>query len=693
VTTNTFQVVAGPATTIAVTSQPPSSVAAGGLFGLTVKAFDRFNNPATGFTGTVTVGIQSGPAGAALGGPITQTAASGVANFGNLFLDTAGTYTLVVTSPGLNTVVTQSVTISALAAAQLTVSTQPPAAVTAGAPFGLSVSALDQFGNLASSFFGSVTVALAGLGQPTLFGTLNVNAGSGTAAFTGLSIDAAGSGDTLIASSSGLTSTVSAPFNVNPAAPTSLVVSISPPTVMTAGALFGLAIAAQDPFGNLATQFSGDITIAIQNNPGNAALNGGPLTVAASGGVSNFHAFITTTSAAAGYTLQATSTGLTPIVAGPIQVVPAAPSAVVVVTQPPSVVSPAAPFGFVAAIEDQYGNIETGDNNPVTVAVPSGAGSTLGGTKTVNASNGEATFSGLTLTQAASAVALQVTSPGVTSTATNPITVGTPSAVAFSTSGVTVDEATGSASLQLSRTGQFQGAVTVNVSTTGGTAVAGVNYTAINETVTFAAGQDTQTVTLPIKNVGALSSSLTVNVGLSSPGPGATLGSITTSTVTIQYVPSTGGGSGAPLVTLSGVVPHKNKKKLVDQLILNFSGALNASEAASVSEYELILAGKKNSFTAKNAKQIKILSASYSSANDQVTLAIKKPFKLTKKPIELIVNGVGASGLEDAEGRLIDGANNGKAGSNAVAVLSKSSTVISALPAGPMAVKVAKRSR
>ena len=53
-------------------------------------------------------------------------------------------------------------------------------------------------------------------------------------------------------------------------------------------------------------------------------------------------------------------------------------------------------------------------------------------------------------------------------------------------------------------TSGYQGAVTVNVSTSGGTAVAGVNYTAINQVLSFAAGQGSQTFTIPIKNVGVL---------------------------------------------------------------------------------------------------------------------------------------------------------------------------------------------
>ena len=80
---------------------------------------------------------------------------------------------------------------------------------------------------------------------------------------------------------------------------------------------------------------------------------------------------------------------------------------------------------------------------------------------------------------------------------------------------------------------------------------------------------------------------------------------------------------------------------------------------------------------------IKIKSAAY--AADTVTLSLKKPLKITKS-LELIVQGTAPSGLQDAEGRLIDGADTGSAGSNAVAVLSKGGGVkINAIPAGPMA--------
>jgi hypothetical protein len=137
---------------------------------------------------------------------------------------------------------------------------------------------------------------------------------------------------------------------------------------------------------------------------------------------------------------------------------------------------------------------------------------------------------------------------------------------------------------------------------------------------------------------------------------------------------------------MTGVDVVKNKKHQVTEIILAFSGGLNAAEAASIAEYSLVEAGSKSSFTAKNAKKVKLLSAAYNPANDTVTLTPKNKFVLSKKA-QLVVNGGPPSGLEDNQGRLIDGNDNGQAGSNAVAIISiKGGATISALSGGSAAV-------
>ena len=75
---------------------------------------------------------------------------------------------------------------------QLVVSSQPPASIPAGNPFALTVAVEDRFGNVATSFNGSVTVGFASNpGGGPLRGTLIATATNGVAVFPGLSINTA----------------------------------------------------------------------------------------------------------------------------------------------------------------------------------------------------------------------------------------------------------------------------------------------------------------------------------------------------------------------------------------------------------------------------------------------------------------------------------------------------------------------
>jgi hypothetical protein len=96
--------------------------------------------------------------------------------------------------------------------------------------------------------------------------------------------------------------------------------------------------------------------------------------------------------------------------------------------------------------------------------------------------------------------------------------------------------------------------------------------------------------------------------------------------------------------------------------VISFSGGLNPSDASNPGEYELISAGKKNSFTGKGTKRIPIAAAAYNAGNNTVTLTPSKKFVPTK-PVELIVEGTPPSGLQDTLGRSLT--------SNGVAILKK----------------------
>ena len=101
----------------------------------------------------------------------------------------------------------------------------------------------------------------------------------------------------------------------------------------------------------------------------------------------------------------------------------------------------------------------------------------------------------------------------------------------------TVNEESGMVSIEVVRTGSTDGAVTINLSTSavGGTATVGGDYTAItNQAVPFAHGESSKLVPVTILPGNAVNeANETFTVNLSTPGPGATLGTPATATVRI----------------------------------------------------------------------------------------------------------------------------------------------------------------
>ena len=239
-----------------------------------------------------------------------------------------------------------------------------------------------------------------------LSGTLTTQVVSGVANFSNLALDTVGSGYTIQAISGGLNPVTTNPINVSAGAASQLVISIKPPSTMVAGFGFGLAFDAEDAFGNLAPTFTGTVSISLANNLKPATLNG-PLVVHAVGGVANTHDFYTLDTAQS-YNIAASTPGLPTVISGKVNVTPQAATHLAVVTQPPSSVPKGAGFNLVVAAEDQFGNVDPTFSGSVSVAPPAGSGAALGGTTTVSAGAGNATFTGLTLSNATAPVSLQL---------------------------------------------------------------------------------------------------------------------------------------------------------------------------------------------------------------------------------------------------------------------------------------------
>jgi len=201
-----------------------------------------------------------------------------------------------------------------------------------------------------------------------------------------------------------------------------LVVTTQPPASVTAGSPFALTVTAENSSGAPITTFDGTVTVALASNPGGATL-GGTLTATASNGVATFSG-LTLTTAASGYTLVVSSSGIGEGVTSAMSVTPAAASQLVITTEPPASVRVSIAFGLEASIEDQYGNVVTTASNIVSVAFANNpTGATLGGTLSVTASQGVATFSNLTINKTGTGYTLSVSSSGLRSSVSSAISV------------------------------------------------------------------------------------------------------------------------------------------------------------------------------------------------------------------------------------------------------------------------------
>ena len=76
-----------------------------------VVARDSVGSTDTSFTGSITISLASNSTGAALSGTTVVRSVNGIASFGNLAIDKAGTYTFQVSTSGATPVVSNAFTI------------------------------------------------------------------------------------------------------------------------------------------------------------------------------------------------------------------------------------------------------------------------------------------------------------------------------------------------------------------------------------------------------------------------------------------------------------------------------------------------------------------------------------------------------------------------------------------------------
>jgi uncharacterized repeat protein (TIGR01451 family) len=419
-TSASFNITAGSASKLGFIVQPSNTNGGATISpAVQVAVQDTFGNTVTTATNSVTLAIGTNPSGGTLSGTTSVTASAGIASFSTLSIDKAGTgYTLTAAASGLTGTTSSAFNILVGPAAKLAFGQQPTTTV-AGSAISPSPTVIvqDLGGNTVTSSAASVTMAIgSNPGGGTLSGTTTVSAVSGVATFSTLSINKTGTGYTLTASSTGLTGATSASFNINPGAAFQLAVTAQPSNT-AAGASIAppVQVTVQDAFANTVTSSTASITVAIGSNPGGGTLSG-TTTVFASAGLATFST-LSINKSGTGYTLVASSSGLTGATSAAFNIAAAAASQLIFSVQPTtttagSSISPA----VQVLVEDAFGNTVTTASNSVTVAVGSNpGGGTLSGTNPVSASGGVATFSNLSIDKRGTGYTLVASAAGLTS--------------------------------------------------------------------------------------------------------------------------------------------------------------------------------------------------------------------------------------------------------------------------------------
>jgi subtilisin family serine protease len=303
---------------------------AGGVAGATISPTvmvaieDAYHNVVTTDNSTVSLVLSGGTfeGGSSM---VPAAASSGVATFTGLKIDAAGRYAVSATDGQLaSSGASGSFAINSAAPARVVIHTEPSQAATAGQPFATQpvIYEEDRFGNLETGDNSSIISASLAAGAVSLEGRTAVTVSGGIAEFTSLADNQAQT-ITINFDGGALDPATSIPVSVHAGAATRLSVTTPPPDRLTAGQPFGLIVSAEDPYGNVDTNYNGSVTISIPNAPGFTA------SVQAKNGVAVFSGLIVNATTN-GKTIRADASGLTGGMTDPLNVAAA--------VQPPTIV-------------------------------------------------------------------------------------------------------------------------------------------------------------------------------------------------------------------------------------------------------------------------------------------------------------------------------------------------------------------
>ena len=297
---------------------------------------------------------------------------------------------------------------------------------------------------------------------------------------------------TVIAASGVVSTTFTA--TVHPAGPRKVGFVVHPTAAAIGTAVApAIKVAIQDSLGNTVTTATDNVTLSFNFSPNGTAALGGTLTTAAVNGVATF-SDVTVSAGGTGFVLLASSGSLASGVSNSFDVFGAA-AKLAFTTQPIGSSAGGIMQPVRVAVQDANGALVATANDNVTLTLGNPAGATLGGTLSVVAVNGVATFNNLTVSAAGSGYTLQADATNRTQAISSAFTVapvGAASKLAFSVqpsnaaSGAAISPAIKVQVLDVNGALVTSSAQQITLSVEGGTPIAGnVSIAAVNGEATF----------------------------------------------------------------------------------------------------------------------------------------------------------------------------------------------------------------
>jgi len=235
--------------------------------------------------------------------------------------------------------------------------------------------------------------------------------------------------------------------------------------------------------------------------------------------------------------------------------------------------------------------------------------------------------------------------------------IESPGVLQFSSSTYAVTETDGYKLLTVNRSDGSLGKVSVNYQTAAVNATPGLDYVQTSGQLSFAAGQTTQTIKIPVLADPWDNHDEYVNVALSSPLGGVLLGTVSSASLRIIDVDPDTAPPAVSQLTWSGT------SRSISSLNVSFNAPLIASLATNLANYRLFdlsTGGQPVAIRAAGYSQV------YSTQTFTVSLVPIAPLA-SGQIYEIIAMGTGATAIRDMAGTVLGAASIGQPGSNYVA--------------------------